>query len=87
MPYIPRKERIKYNTEITTISNKLLSEKWEPGHVNYIFTTVLLRWFYDKPSYKTICLIIGTLFCVGLEFYRKRAAQYEDLKEEENGPI
>ena len=31
--------------------------------------------------------IIGFLECCKLEYYRKKAGPYEDVKEQENGPV
>lgn len=87
MPYIPTRDRARYDRSIRSINDALADVDWEPGHVNYIFTKILHRWFSARNRYRTICMIMGTLLCVGLEFYRKRATVYEDEKEVENGSV
>jgi hypothetical protein len=42
---------------------------------------------YTSQKYDDYNEQIGILECAKLELYRKRAAPYEDLKEQENGPV
>jgi len=66
------------------------------GHLNYIITTFLTSFF--KRLHKKIYLagelrysdyneIIGVLECCKLEFYRRKAAPYEDKKIISNGDV
>lgn len=50
-------------------------------------TTEIVNHLFPNPRYTDINEIIGFLECCKLEFYRKKAAPYEDLKEAENGPV
>jgi len=38
-------------------------------------------------SYRTICIVMGTLLCAAFEFYRRVAAPYEDRKITTNGDV
>ena len=56
------------------------------GNVNYAITKMLVL-AYGKTSYRDINDVIGALECCKLEFYRRRAASYEDQKAFENGDV
>ena len=62
------------------------------GLTNYTITRILIGVFgkdyeHDRKSYSLINDAIGVLGCVGLEFYRRLAAPYEDEKIKENGEV
>jgi len=60
-----------------------------PGDLNYVVTRIMLEVtnLDIDPGYSKINDMIGMLECCKLELYRKWAADYEDQKEEENGPV
>jgi len=57
------------------------------GNLNYVITAVLKRLIAKNKKYKRMNDLIGALECCKLELYRKVCAEYEDLKETENGPV
>lgn len=86
MPYIKPDERLHYDTQIKTITDKwpLLDLKDVAGHFTYIVYR-LLKFFSGKFWMRA--LGIGCLVCAILEIYRKEHAPYEDQKIEENGDV
>lgn len=87
MPYIPPTDRKKYDGIINKLNIALGESDWNPGHVNYVVTRIIHRWFAARRKYATINAIEGVLNCVAKEFYRKKAFKYEEEKEAENGSI
>ncbi len=58
------------------------------GELNYQISTLLNSFVAMKGlSYATINEAMGALSCAQAEFYRKVAADYEDLKEVHNGTV
>lgn len=91
MPYITGEEREKYRPAVrqlvNTVKDEIPSPEWARlGSVNYIITS-LLNGVFPCRRYHTMVYVIGTLICVALEFYRRRAAPYEDEKIKENGDV
>lgn len=56
------------------------------GPLNYTCTRLALA-LYPKKSYWSLALVIGVFVTVVLEFYRRRAAPYEDEKIAQNGDV
>jgi predicted DNA-binding protein with PD1-like motif len=78
MPYISEKDR-KYTY--------LLGPKG-PGELNFLFTEAITDYIEKQGlSYQTINDVVGALEGAKLEFYRRVAAPYEDVKIEENGDV
>lgn len=87
MPYIKADKRTKYTIilkELTEILKALPSEEVD-GEFNYIVTK-MLREIYPL-RYFQINKAIGVLECIKLEYYRRVAAPYEDLKIHESGDV
>ncbi len=87
MPYIKADKRTKYAIilkELTGILKTLPSEEVD-GEFNYIVTK-MLREIYPL-RYFQINKAIGVLECIKLEYYRRVAAPYEDLKISESGDV
>lgn len=58
------------------------------GELNYILTTTINNYLIAKGvKYETINAVLGALEGAKLEFYRRIAAPYEDLKIESNGDV
>lgn len=62
------------------------------GELNYAICRQIMRYIIPrepkaKISYKIINDVMGALEGAKFEFYRKIAANYEDLKEEVNGTV
>ena len=87
MPYIKPENRKKYDKvlkELISILKTLPPEEVD-GELNYIVTKMLkeiypLRYFHINKA-------IGVLECAKLEFYRRVAAPYEDIKMKESGDV
>ncbi len=87
LPYIKPENRKKYDKvlkELVSILKTLPPEEVD-GELNYIVTKMLkeiypLRYFHINKA-------IGVLECVKLEFYRRVAAPYEDIKIKESGDV
>jgi hypothetical protein len=81
VPYILPKTRER-------IANDPTSEIETPGELNYRITLLLKRYLaWHGPSYQTLNDILGALEGVKLEFYRRRAAPYEEQKMILNGDV
>ena len=87
MPYIPKKDRERYVYDLEIITTKLAAVDWNVGHVNFVISTILWKWFEMNKSYETVCKIRGTISSVGAEFYRRKAADYEDRALKLNGDL
>lgn len=58
------------------------------GELNYQISKLLNDFVAMKQlNYSTINEAIGALECAKLEFYRRVAADYEDLKAKQNGEV
>jgi Domain of unknown function (DUF6899) len=87
LPYIKPENRKKYDKvlkELVTMLKTLPAEEVD-GELNYIVTKMLkevypLRYFHINKA-------IGVLECAKLEFYRRVAAPYEDIKIKESGDV
>ena len=87
MPYIKARNRKKYEKileELVKILKTLPPEEID-GELNYVVTKILkeiypLRYFHIDKA-------IGVLECIKLEYYRRVAAPYEDLKIKEAGDV
>jgi len=81
MPYISPIKRTNLIPELETLPTN-------SGELNFVFTQVIQQYLLlNKTSYSTINDVIGALEGAKLEFYRRVAAPYEDLKIMENGDV
>jgi hypothetical protein len=74
MPYIKAEDRPQFDTALSAVKPE------SAGELNYVITRILWRWYAKQPGYLNICIVIGTLVCAALEFYRRVAAPYENVK-------
>lgn len=59
-----------------------------PGELNYLITRLVLDYIGREPaSYQRINDVLGALEGAKLEFYRRYAAPYEDIKLAQNGDV
>lgn len=89
MPYIPPEDRPRVDPEIQTLVDKILAFGPEgnlDGAFNYVLVRIIVKVF-GRICYPTIARAVGNVVCVVLEFYRRVAAPYEDLKKEEHGEV
>jgi hypothetical protein len=87
MPYIKEEARRFYDAEVDELIRKLKTVDFNPGDVNYIISRIAKADYESKKNYRTVNDVVGFFICAALEFYRKEAAPYEDIKEKENGSI
>ena len=58
------------------------------GDLTYLIYRLAKRYLkFKKKCFLTMCVIMGCFICAALEFYRREAAPYEDLKIKENGDV
>lgn len=81
MPYIKQERR-----------QKLDAGLWpdypaDAGELNYVLTTVIRQYWMARKRYAAINDIVGALDGAKMEFYRRIAAPYEDIKIAENGDV
>jgi len=89
MPYIKQEDRAQYAPLVMALADmlkRLPDQMDRAGHTNYVITTLLLDAFPDR-KYATMALVDGIISNVGREYYRRRAAPYEDEKVLENGDV
>lgn len=80
MPYIKQDRR-------KTLASSTVIPK-DAGELNYLITELCDSYLTTiGKSYQNINQVVGALECAKLEFYRRVAAPYEDLKKEENGDV
>lgn len=90
MPYITKTQRDVFDSMITMISHDLVQEfsKDYEGKLNYIISAIMSNILKENgTSYSEINKLVGVLECAKLELYRKVAAPYEELKEQENSGV
>jgi hypothetical protein len=81
MPYIHQDDRLLLELNGNTSSTT-------PGELNYVITNVCIEYMNTKgKNYQTVNDIVGALENAKLEFYRRIAAPYEDLKIQQNGDV
>jgi hypothetical protein len=87
LPYIKTEKRVKYDKalhELVSILKSLPPEEVD-GELNYVVTKIL-KGVYPLKYYQ-LNKAIGVLECIKLEFYRRVAAPYEDVKIKESGDV
>ncbi len=85
MPYIIKGDRARLDTAIDNLAN-LIKPEQRAGELNYIVNRLMLK-LVGEAKYKDINELMGALECAKIEFYRRKAAPYEDLKAKENGDL
>lgn len=80
MPYIERSERRALEGGTIQIQT--------PGQLNYCFTRLALEYLETRgESYQVYNDIVGALEGAKMEFYRRAAVPYENLKIKLNGDV
>lgn len=81
MPYIKQERRTDFDL-LDTIHPK------NPGELNYVITKLVIKYFeHNGANYQAINDVLGAAQGACLEFYRRKAAPYEDVKIQENGDV
>lgn len=90
MPYIKQEDRDALDQGLEALWT-VLAKTSNPidiaGSVNYVVTRIIVRATNQKRSYATMALMIGTLVCCILEYYRRFVSGYEDEAVIRNGDI
>ena len=87
MLYIEKKFRPRIDKVVKQLFHKD-EKKMDAGELNYTITQIVWKWMHQDgkaPKYLGFCIVMGTLICVMLELYRRKAAPYEDCKIMANG--
>src|SRR5271167_4353338 len=95
MPYITQAQRNDFDKFIVPLAREIKEKSVsssQDGNMNYSITKLIGEVFGIAPSgrqlrYHEWNSIVGFLECAKLELYRKCVAPYEDVKEDENGPV
>ncbi len=84
MPYIKKFKRLQLGPSLYQIRDCMENG----GDLNYCFTK-LCHMYMEKygESYQNYSDCLAALEGAKLEFYRKKVAPYEDIKEKDNGPV
>ena len=83
MPYINQRDRQYYQ-----LPPELRLSLNTPGHLNYVFTQVILAYLTNVPvNYQAFNDCIGALEACKLELYRRLVCDYENRKITENGDV
>jgi len=93
MPYIPQEDRVRYDTLVDELSEKLRSlgsNDAMVGPLNYIISR--LTWQLcghggGECRYARLNAVIGALDCAKSELSRRIIAPYEDIKKTEAGDV
>lgn len=85
MPYLLPTDRARLDAAIDALAN-LMTPEQRAGELNYIINRLMLK-MTGQGKYRDINELIGALECAKLEFYRRKAAPYEDKKAAENGDL
>lgn len=84
MPYIKRDDKQKfYDNGLVNLAPQVSS----PGELNYVISYIIADYFERHRNYQGINDILGALTGAQLEFYRRVAVPYEDIKIKENGDV
>jgi hypothetical protein len=86
MPYISKDQRARFDEIVDKFVAELRNDL-SSGDLNYLLSSFIWKLFQNNLSYSSINQLIGVLECVKLEFYRRQAAPYEDIKLEANGDL
>lgn len=79
MPYISNYRRDELASYLPSPENA--------GELNFVITSIILKYLGSSPSYSDFNEVIGTLECAKLELARRSISNYEDLKVLQNGDM
>lgn len=81
MPYIKQEQR-------ENLGESFVNTPKDAGELNYVLTNVIFKYYkVNGGRYQQVNDILGALEGAKLEFYRRIAAPYEDIKIKENGDV
>jgi hypothetical protein len=85
MPYLLQTDRARLDPHIDKLADNMTKEQ-RAGELNYIINRLMLK-LAGEGKYKDMNELMGAVECAKLEFYRRKAAPYEDKKAVENGDL
>jgi len=84
MPYIKPIQRARFDERIAALAIRINTE----GELNYAITKLVHTWLAECDlNYARLNAAIGVLEAAKLELYRQVVGKYEDVKQDENGPV
>lgn len=88
MPYIKPELRERLREPLKGLATVLaeLSDMELDGAFNYCVSKLLIL-MYGSKSYRQLQRALGLMEAIKLEYYRRVAAPYEDVKIRENGDV
>jgi hypothetical protein len=96
MPYIRKEDRAELDETIDALASKIqdlqkvdrpsVDSTVSAGALNYVCTRLALT-LYPSRKYWTMALVVGVFVTVVLEYYRRWAAPYENMKARVNGDV
>lgn len=87
MPYIKSEHRQQFDHNIQELVTMLNNTQTFEGNLNYVISKIVDGLCATHQGYAHINRVVGVLECAKLEFYRRVAASYEDVKIQENGEV
>jgi len=85
MPYIKLENRAYFEEVLERLKHSTVAT---PGELNFLFTEVIKQYLVTHTkNYQTYNDIVGALECCQFELYRRKIAEYEDQKIEENSDV
>jgi len=82
MPYIPKEDRKELDDVIADLPALRI------GEMNYVITRLCHQYLdLEGECYDVYNELIGVLESAKMELYRRRIADYEDIKIKENGDV
>ena len=86
MPYIkPEMRSYLLNASIKDLLRE--PKVLQAGELNFLISSLIWAVFESNPCYQKANEILGVLSAVTLELYRRKVADYEDQKIQENGDL
>jgi len=82
MPYIKKTKRLDF--QLQPLDEIYINN---PGELNYLITYLCDQYWQQSGNYQGINDIVGALEGAKMEFYRRVAAPYENVKSAENGDV
>lgn len=87
MPYIKQEDRNKFESLVQEMYDKNVHFT-SGGELNFLISSLCdSYWQISDQNYQAISDIMAALEGAKLEFYRRKAAPYEDRKLKENGDV
>ena len=88
MPYINICLREWTKDELKDLTDKLSQCGMGIGELNFLITNLCIKYIkLHGEKYENFNAVVGALECAKLELYRRKIADYENVKIKENGDV